>query len=179
MKRLIAATAAILMLSAGAASAAEVSVGVGPELQKNARAYGPREVDWLRKELAEDVQRALARRGAAPVQRVDLVIESATPNRPTFNELSAETSLSMTSIGLGGAAITGTVTGADGVARPIAYDWHETDLRQVFAYTTRTDAGLAFDRLASAIAHGEAPNGSRYRPDLASAAAFDVHNRFR
>ena len=104
MKRLIAATAAILMLSAGAASAAEVSVGVGPELQKNARAYGPREVDWLRKELAEDVQRALARRGAAPVQRVDLVIESATPNRPTFNELSAETSLSMTSIGLGGAA---------------------------------------------------------------------------
>ena len=179
MKRLAIAAAAALFFTAGAASAAEVSVSVGPELKRHEKAYGADEIASLKKELADDIQRALAKRGAVPIQRVDLVLESATPNRPTFNELSAVTSLSLNSIGLGGAAITGTVTRTDGVVESVSYTWHETDLRQVIGYTTWTDAGLAFDRLASAIAHGKTPNGRPYHPDLASTAAFDSLNRFR
>jgi hypothetical protein len=132
MNRLIAAAASILLLTAGAASAADVSVSVGPELQKHTRAYGAREVDMLRKDLADAVQRALAKKGATAPQRVDLVLESATPNRPTFNQMGDQTGLSLQSVGLGGAAVTGTITGADGRVQPVSYRWHETDLREVF-----------------------------------------------
>jgi hypothetical protein len=180
MKTLIAILASgALLAAAGAASAAEVSVSIGPELQKHSKAYGASEVEMLRKDLVKAVQRALTKKGAVDPQRVDLVLESATPNRPTFNELSASTSLSLSSLGVGGAAITGTVTGVDGTTQPISYRWHETDFRQVRGYTTWTDAYRAFDWLASDIAHGKAPNAGPYRPDLASNAAFDSRGRFR
>jgi hypothetical protein len=179
MKRLIAAAATALLLTAGAASAAEVSVTVGPELQKHTRAYGEREIDLLRKDLADSVQRALAKPGAVAPQRIDLVLESATPNRPTFHQMGAETGLSLSSIGLGGAAITGTVTAADGTTQPVSYRRQETDLERVIGYTTWTDADRAFDSLASQIARGKTPNQGPYRPDLNSYAAFDSRGRFR
>ena len=180
MQRLLAAIAAgTLFAAAGAANAADISVSIGAELQTHARAYGDSELALLRKELTESVQRALAKTGAAPVQRVDLVIESATPNRPTFNEMGAEPGLSLSSVGLGGAAVTGTVTGPDGTARPISFRRHETDFHRVTAYSTWTDAEMAFDSLASAIAHGEAPNVGPYRPDLHADAAFDDLGRLR
>ncbi|HTK33965.1 MAG TPA: hypothetical protein VL358_01595 [Caulobacteraceae bacterium] len=179
MKHLIATAAAALLLAAGAASAAEVSVSIGPELQKNTKAYGARDVEMLRKDLADYVQRALAKPGAAPLQRVDLVLESATPNHPTFNELVDQPGLSLLSVGLGGAAITGTVTGADGVAKPVSYRWHEIDLHQVVGYTTWTDANSVFDRFALEIARGKLPNDGPYHPDLTSYAAFDSQGRYR
>ena len=107
------------------------------------------------------------------------MLEAATPNRPTFNELSAFPGLSMTSFGLGGAAVTGTVTGSDGAQRPISYRWYETDIHQVLGYGTWTDADRAFDLLSSQLAHGKAPSFGPYRPDLARDAAFDSLNRLR
>ncbi len=110
---------------------------------------------------------------------MDLVIESATPNRPTMAEMGAVTGLSLSSIGLGGAVISGTVTAADGTVQPISYRWHETDLRQVRGYATWSDADRAFDWLASEIARGKVPNDGPYHPDLASNAAFDSLGRLR
>ena len=180
MKTLFAAAAAsALLLAAGAASAAEVSVTVGPELQKLSRAYGAKEIETLRQDLASSVQHALDRAGPTAPQRVDLVLEAATPNRPTFNELTAFPGLSMTSIGLGGAAITGTVTGADGAARPVSFRRYETDIHEVVGYGTWTDADIAFDDLASQLAKGKTPDAGPYRPDLARNAAFDSLNRLR
>ena len=67
MKTLIAAAAAAALLTA--ASAAQVSVTVGPELQRLSRAYGDREVEDLRKDLADSVQRALDKAGpGAPAE---------------------------------------------------------------------------------------------------------------
>jgi hypothetical protein len=180
MKRLIAGlSAATVLLAAGAAAAADVSVTIGPELQHHSRAYGDSEIAGLKKDLTEAVQRALAKPGAVPVQRVDLVLESATPNRPTFNEMGAFPGLSLSSLGVGGAVISGTVTGPDGVARPILYQWRETDIHRVRGYSTWTDAELAFDRLADELRRGKAPNDGHFRPDLTSAAAFDGLNRLR
>ena len=146
-----------------AASPAEVNVTIGPALQKKTASYGARELDHLRVELKKEVVEALARRNA-PVQRVDLVIEAATPNRPTFDQL-RQPGLSMQSVGLGGAAITGQVTGADGSTRPVSYHWFETDLRNEVGAVTWSDAYRAFDRFAGRIARGDLPNQARYTPD--------------
>jgi hypothetical protein len=177
MKRLIAGAAGLLLaLAAGAAAeAAEINVAIGPELQQNSKSYGAREVQDLADDLRDAVGRALAKPGAAQPQRIDLVLEAATPNRPTFQQMSALTGLSLRSVGLGGAAVTGTVTQADGSTQPLSYRWYETDLRNVIGYTTWTDAGRTFSRLATQIAAGKTPNQGPYRPDLASRPAFSLY----
>jgi hypothetical protein len=180
MKRLLAAAAGLtLAAAAGAASAAQVSVSVGPELQKQSRAYGAAEVRDLAKDLQTTVQRALDRAGPNAPQRVDLVLEAAQPNRPTFSQLGAVPGLSMRSVGLGGAAITGTVTDAGGATQPLSYRWYETDLRNVIGLTTWSDADRAFDQLAHSLARGKTPNQGPYHPDLRARVAFDAYNRFR
>jgi hypothetical protein len=165
--RALAAALSGLLLSAAASSAfaagPTVNVSIGPDLQKKAASYGAQEFDLLRTDLRKSVERALSRRGAQPVQRVDLTIEAATPNRPTFNQL-RQPGLSLSSIGVGGAAISGQVVGADGVARPISYHWFETDLRNEVGAVTWSDADRAFDHLASTIARGDLPNQAAYRP---------------
>jgi hypothetical protein len=178
MKRLIAGVAggALIALSAAAAAqAADVSVTIGPELQKNATSYGEREVQQLASDLQETVTKALAKPGAAPLQRVDLVLEAATPNRPTFKQLGQPTGMSLRSVGLGGAVVTGKVTRADGSTQPISYSWYETNLHNVIGYTTWTDADRTFSRLASQLASGKTPNQGPYRPDLASRPAFSLY----
>lgn len=181
MKRLFATAAGVAFLAAaGAASAAsQVNVTIGPELQRHAGVYGQREVQDLAKDLTKTVQKALDKAGPAAPQRVDLVLEAATPNRPTFDELGATPGLSMRSIGLGGAAISGTVTRADGTAQPLSYRWFETDLRNVIGYNTWTDAERAFDGLARRLSKGQVPNDGPYHPDLQAKAAFDSLNRLR
>ncbi len=180
MKRLISAAAGLALLAAaGAASAAQVSVSIGPELQKQSRAYGADEVRTLADDLRTTVQRALDRAGPGAPQRVDLVLEAAHPNRPTFNEMSASTGLSLRSIGVGGAAVTGTVTTSDGASQPLSYRWFEDDLKNVIGYSTWTDADRAFQSLASQLARGHVPNQGPYHPDLQARAAFDSYDRFR
>jgi hypothetical protein len=180
MRALAAAALSGLIVSAAslafAATPAEVNVTIGPALQKKAASYGARELDHLRVELKKDVVQALSRANAAPVQRVDLVIEAATPNRPTFNQL-RQPGLSLQSIGVGGAAITGQVVGADGSARPVSYHWYETDLRNEVAAVTWSDAYSAFDRLAGRIARGDLPNQARYIPDPRAGDFGPYYNR--
>jgi len=178
MHRLLATAAVGLALSAGAAHAAEVSVTIGPELQKNARAYGAKEVADVAEDLRKAVADKLERAGPEAPQRVDLVLESATPNRPTFNLLGAYPGLSMFSLGLGGAAVTGSAVMPDGTTKPLSYRWRETDLRWAVGSTTWTDAERTFDRLASQLAKGRIPNQGPYKPDRGP-AAFDSLNRFR
>jgi hypothetical protein len=159
MRALIAAAATGLALSiAGAAIAqqhANVTVTMGPELQSKAARIGPREITYLQEELAKDVSRALRKTGA---QRADLVLEMATPNRPTFEQLGRRPGLSFLSFGNGGASVTGTVTLADGSVQPVSYRWYENDIRQAHYASTWTDAHRAFDMLAYNIGRGRLPN---------------------
>lgn len=163
MRALLAAAASGLALfAAGAASAQSnnVTVAIGPELESKADKIGMREIDQLRDDLARSVSRALARTGD---QRADLVLEMATPNRPTFEQLGRRPGLSFWSIGLGGASVTGTITRADGVVQPVSYRWYESDIRQVRGHTTWTDAERAFDMLSYRIARGNIPNQGPHR----------------
>lgn len=172
MRAFIAVAATGLALSlAGVAYAqpANVSVTVGPELQGKAERIGSREVAYLQQELAKDVSRALAKSGA---QRADLVLEMATPNRPTFEQLGRRPGLSFHSLGIGGASVTGTVTLADGSLQPVSYRWYESDIRQAYYATTWSDAHRAFDMLAYKIARGKLPNQGPHRPGDKDAGLF-------
>ena len=154
--------ALILSLSAAAfAGAAYAQQGYSPEigvtpgalLQSKAANYGPRELEYLTKELTRDVAHAVSR-SAAPPRRIDLVIEDAQPNRPTFAQLGRSIGMSLSSVGIGGAQISGTITEADGSVRPIRYQYYEDDLRQERAASTWSDAERVFDMVSGQIASG-------------------------
>jgi hypothetical protein len=162
MRALALATALSLAAFAGVSHAQpgpgpQVTVGIGALLQSKAKDYGSAEIDRLRRDLGDEVTRTLSRRNAGLV-RADLVIEDAQPNRPTMEQLSRTPGLSLRSIGLGGARISGTVTLADGTTRPIRFQFYETDLHNEIAANTWSDADRAFSWLAGDLARGNAPN---------------------
>jgi hypothetical protein len=135
-----------------------VNVSISPALEQRAKDYGQRALNDISKDLQETVQGAVRHaRGPQPV-RVDLVIEDAVPNRPTFDQLGRNVGLSMRSVGLGGARISGVLTYADGVQRPIKDQFYETDLREEIGVTTWSDADRAFEQVASDIGRGKLPD---------------------
>jgi hypothetical protein len=147
--------AAALATSAFAAPA-DVRVSIGPQLQARAHDYGQRDLNDLASTLQRDVERALSRSGALQdAERVDLTIVAATPNRPTFQQLSNRPGLSMQSFGIGGATIEGAVRLTDGSVRPIRYRWYESDIRFARHHGTWEDAERAFDMFARSLARGE------------------------
>ena len=163
MRRILVVAAAFSVLGfTGAASAqprqgVDVNVSIGPNLQKNAHDYGSRELTDISNDLKEAVQSAVAHSRAAPPVRVDLVIEDAVPNRPTFDQLGRTVGLSFRSVGLGGARVSGMATYADGSQRPIREQFYETDLTQERGATTWYDADRAFDRVAYDLGRGKFP----------------------
>ena len=156
--RFLALTAAALLASATTALAAPaaVSVTLAPKLQtKFDKTFGDREADLLTSELRASVEKSLANRPAYDGARVDLVLTDAKPNRPTFKQLGDKPGLSFESFGVGGAAIEGQVTTADGTVKPVAYSWFENDIRQSYGTWTWRDATWTFDRFARKLARGE------------------------
>jgi len=163
MRALLAVAASGLALCVAGAAVAQtptVTVAVGAELQEKSARIGQREIEGLRQDLARDVTRALERSGA---QRADLVIEAAAPNRPTWEQMRRRPGLSLHSLAVGGASVTGTVTLADGSVQPVSYRWYESDIRQAVGSTTWTDANRAFHRFAYRIARGDLPNYGPHR----------------
>ena len=153
----IAALAIAIAAPAFAATGGPVSVSIGPALQKKADVYGARELRDLTRSLDETVNAALAH-AKAPPARVSLVIDDATPNRPTFEQLGRFPGLSINSIALGGARVSGYVEGADGSRTPVSFSWYETTLENERGAVTWTDADRAFSQLADQIAHGDIPH---------------------
>jgi hypothetical protein len=171
MRSLSILTAAALTFAAAAASAqpappmaggdAVVTVALGPELLKKQHDFGARELADLSNELRKEVQSSLAHAHGVPPVQVSLVIEDAVPNRPTFDQLGRTIGLSMRSVGLGGARVSGVVTYADGASRPVRVQYYETDLHNERGVATWSDAYIAFDRVASDISRGAIP--ARYQ----------------
>ncbi len=174
--------ALILSLSAattafgGAANAqsgrpTQVNVTVGSLLASKAESFGGRELDFLTSELRRTVVRSLSQSSASP-QRIDLVIEDAQPNHPTSAQLGRTIDLSVRSVGLGGAQVSGTIIGPDGVPHPLRYQYYESDLHNDMAASTWTDAERAFDDVARQVRDGRlsvayrgvgpSPNGGRF-----------------
>ncbi len=156
------ATAAAFAAQAGPLGpVASINITIGEDLAEKSRKYGARELDYLTAELRESVERSLGRSGdlAATGGTLDLVIEDAVPNRPTFQQMTASPGLSYESFGIGGAEISGVLTTADGRTIPLRYRWYESDIRWSMATGTWSDATSTFDRFSRKLAKGEALAG--------------------
>ncbi len=148
------ATAAL----AGAATAAEVGpigeirVTFGKEVDQKPRVIGAREKARLEAELRKEVEKAVGGLTAGG-GTLELVIEDAKPNRPTFTQLTNTPGLSyIDSFGVGGATVKGTFTAPNGEKTPLKYSWYETDFRQSEFSADWEDAYRTFARFAKKLA---------------------------
>ena len=154
--RLRVLTAAAVLLTAVpglAVAAADVKVSIGAELAAQTEIVNQRDLDYLARELEEDVSRALAS-GPLRDAAVRLTIVAAKPNRPTQEQLRNSPGLSLESFGVGGAAIEGEVVLADGTRRAVDFDWYSANIADVGAATTWTDANRAFSQFARRLGQG-------------------------
>jgi len=156
-----AATAALgaAVLVAGPAradGAPEVRVSVSERLAARSQDLDRNDIESLRADLIASVTRALSRSngGALHAVRVDIVLEDARANRPTMARLNREPSLSLRSLALGGARVTGRLISADGAEHGFDLEDYGTNLRDEVGATTWTDADRAFDRFAADLAAG-------------------------
>ena len=159
MRRLafLAPLGAVLAVAAGPAMAdpASITVTLGPDLQEKAEELGERDVRDQADRLAEVVRRALARSGGLDGARIDLVLTDLKPNRPTFRQMADQPGLDgHRSISIGGAAIEGRITTADGQVLPVSYDWYSNNIAEVRGFSTWQDAGRAYQRLAGRLVDG-------------------------
>ena len=148
---------AVLAVAAGPALAdpASVSVTLGPDLQEKVDELGERDVRRQADRLAEVVRRALADSGDLDGARIDLVLTDLKPNRPTFEQMADRPGLDPhRSVSIGGAAIEGQITTADGQVLPVRYDWFSNSIAEVRGYSTWQDADRAYERLASRLVDG-------------------------
>lgn len=115
--------------------------------------YGEKDLKLLQDRLKSKIEKKFAKKGidvsdtAATVLLVTL--EDVKPNRPTFEQLSREPSLSFSSFGLGGAEIESELIAPGGRSLgEINYSWYENDIRDVNFGSTWSDSYRAFDRYA-------------------------------
>lgn len=152
---LAAATAAVAMAGSAMAQAADVTVVIGPELDRKARELGQDEVARQARELERRLATELAARGALDGARIHLVLTDVAPNRPTSEQVRRTPGLShFHSFSIGGAAIEGEITTADGQVRPVSYDWYSTNIRDARYNATWQDADRAFMNFSRRLADG-------------------------
>jgi len=148
-------TAALALAGAASAQPSAVVVTVSPDFAKTAEELGQRDVQQQVDDLTAKVTRVLTQRHALEGARIELTITDLKPNRPTMQQISDKPGLDpIRSISIGGAAIEGTVTLANGDVQPVKYDYYSTSLADVRGYSTWQDAGTAYDRLARNLADG-------------------------
>ena len=156
------AIAAALAASAQAAPAgiATINIDIGPELAGADDKVDARDLDFLKRDQRESLERELGRSGGLTADGavLNLVIEDATPNRPTMRQMTRTPGLSFESRGIGGATLSGTLVTADGTV-PVSYRWYESDFRNTLASGTWSDAETTFDRFARKVAKGDALAG--------------------
>jgi len=160
------AAAAAATLVAGAAHAAQptastpqVTVTVGGDLLKEVDKLGERDVQQQVDDLAEVIERELARDAGSENRwagaRVNLVLTDLKPNRPTMQQAIDRPGLSIfDSKSIGGATIEGEIVTADGESLPVRYERYSSSIADVFGYTTWSDADRAFDGLAANMRRG-------------------------
>ncbi len=150
----VAISALATLLMAAPALAVTVEARVSTEFQeKLADDFGVREGKILTDTLTSKVEKTFAERGVN-AERVVLTIEDAKPNRPTMGQVSNKPGLDpIRSISVGGAHVTGIAYDASGKEiGKFDYDWYESDITNVIAATTWSDARTSFDRFARRFA---------------------------
>ena len=149
MKSLIVSSICTFLLAAPALSQ-EIFVTNSEDLQeKFEEDYGLRESDKLSKRLDEKVRNAFDKAGLT-VHRIEITLEDAKPNHPTFKQLGDTPGLDgFRSVSLGGAKITGQVFDEEGNSiGQLTYRWFENDIRFAQHGGTWSDANRAINRFA-------------------------------
>lgn len=166
MKRTLTALATLAALAAPALASDPVAIGeiaIGPELQDKADEYGQRELDYLVREMREDLERELAGRLGDGGLTLNVTLLDATPNRPTMEQMSRR-GLDASSLSIGGASLEAALVDASGAeVETYSYAWRTHSIRDVIGYTRWTDANRAMARFADDIAESIAE-----RPDTNS-----------
>lgn len=145
--------AAVALLAAPAAYAAEISVSYDPEFAEElTEDYGEREGEYLADEIRKDISRELEKAGV-DVARIDVTIIDAKPNKPTFKQLGDTPGLDFgASKSIGGMKLSAAMFNEDGsAAGELTYDWYETSIRNA-GLTTWGDAGRASNKFAHKLA---------------------------
>lgn len=136
------------------ASALTVETKTSTEFQKKLDDdLGTREAKTLTDTLSRKITNVFASRGVS-ADRVIVTIEDARPNRPTFKQATDKPGLDvMRSISIGGAHVSGIAYDASGKEIGRFEDkWYETDIANVVAASTWSDARTSFDRFARRFA---------------------------
>ena len=117
---------------------------------------GMREVMERVDRLAAKVSQAMSENPALAGAQANLTLTQLSPNRPTFEQAANRPGLDpFHSVSIGGAAIEGTITTADGQVLPVDYDWFSPSIVDAQYGSTWQDADRAFDRFARRIARGQ------------------------
>lgn len=152
----LAPLATVLAVAApAAADPASVNVTLGAELKEKSAELGEHDVRRQADRLAETVRRALSGPGELDGARIELVLTDVKPNRPTMEQMAQRPGLDgHRSLSIGGAAIEGSITTADGRVLPVRYDWYSNSIADVRGYATWQDAERTYDRFAARLADG-------------------------
>jgi len=119
--------------------------------------YGDKDLGQLIERLESKLEASFAKQGlqivdGAPVT-LNVVLVDAKPNRPTFAQMSKDSSLSMQSFANGGAEIMGELIASDGREMgTVSYRYYETDIQNAQYGGTWSDSHKAISRYASKTA---------------------------
>lgn len=143
-------TGALAQADAGQVRAIEISTALQTKLDKD---YGAREARILKEDLQRTVDRSLKKSGKSKVAFVDLTIEDAKPNKPTFQQLARNTSLSYSgSFGIGGAKVNAKLYDAAGVLiGTVTHEYYSRSLDDITSEYGWADADRAFNGAARKI----------------------------
>lgn len=150
----LAASALAGILLAAPAFAVTVETKMSPEFQEKLEDdIGVREAKVLSDVLTRKITSIFADRGVT-ADKVVVTIEDARPNKPTMEQVSNKPGLDpINSVSIGGAKLSGIAYDASGaeIGR-FDYRWYETDISNVIAVSTWTDARSTFDKFARRFA---------------------------
>lgn len=146
----LAPLAVTLAVAATAQAQPVVNVTVGPDLTREIKKLGDRDVDQQISDLQAQVSKALEQ--AYPGATADLVLTDLKPNRPTFQQVRDTPGLDpIRSVSVGGAAVEGQIVTADGRTLPVRFSYFTPNITDVWGFATWQDAQRAFERLGSQI----------------------------
>lgn len=119
--------------------------------------YGDKEIEFLLEDLEEEITRDFAKRGltlsdTAPTL-LRVTINEVKPNRPTFNQLSEDVSLSFQSFSIGGADVSAEFIAEGGAVIGTAdYDYYSSfNDNNAYARGVWTDTSRAFSKFSKRL----------------------------
>lgn len=133
--------------------ASTVTVTIGRDLQNQVAKLGEREVNEQIANLKDSIARVLQE--SYPGASAQLVLTDLKPNRPTMQQQRDAPGLDpIRSVSVGGAAIEGQLTMADGQTQAVKFSYFSPSIRDVWGYGVWQDADRAFERFGAYLQRG-------------------------